>query len=272
MRWLKKHNWIVAVLIGAGGGLALAKVLPSEQTLLLVLSGAALCSLGSLIHLAADRLFFWRQRKSVDRLVRPSSFSYRMSSVFLFNTLHNIAALSMIQPQQAAEITKLLADYIRFTIDLERSPFTLLSREIKCADLYLRIEQARLGNRFKVVYDVQRECLETRVPALVLQEFVENAVRHGAEAHSEKVDIIISAQIDNSRLILEVSDTGQGIDPGQVDKIFDSKKNLAKIHQQLTALYDKNFSLHIEPLVPTGTRISINLPAQYIDIDEMVAA
>jgi LytS/YehU family sensor histidine kinase len=265
MRWLKRHNWIVTALIGAGGGFALARVLPSRQVLLLVLSGAALCSVGSLIHLAADRLFFWRQGKSADHIAGPSFSSHRLSSLFLFNTLHNIAALSMIQPQQAGAITKLLADYIRLTFELEKNQFTLLSQEIKCVDLYLRIEQARLGNKFKVVYDIQRECLEAKVPALVLQEFVENAVRHGAERHSGKVDIIISAQIDNNRLILEVSDTGHGIDPGQVAKIFDSKKNLAKIFQQLTALYDKNFSLDIEPLVPSGTRISVKLPAQYIE-------
>ncbi len=87
-----------------------------------------------------------------------------------------------------------------------------LREELKLIENYLEIERARFEERLTVEIDVPPQLMMTRIPALILQPLVENAVKHGITPKKEGGTIRIVARICNDRLTLQVADTGAGID------------------------------------------------------------
>lgn len=130
---------------------------------------------------------------------------------FLFNTLHSISAL-MHQNVEAADgmITR-LSDLLRTALDSSDTQEVTLRQELEFLQRYLEIEQTRFGSRLTVKTDIAPDTLEARVPNLILQPLVENAIRHGIEPHAKPGRVELRAQRDDDTLVLEVGDNGAGL-------------------------------------------------------------
>ncbi|MEO8428876.1 MAG: histidine kinase [Verrucomicrobiota bacterium] len=130
---------------------------------------------------------------------------------FLFNTLHSIAELVHEDPDLAEQLVLRLGDLLRRALESSDQREVPLAEEIEFIKAYLDIEQMHLGDRLRVVWDVAPDVLVVKVPSLILQPLVENAIQHGIAASDQPGELRIRAQLDNGFRHLHVSDSGPGL-------------------------------------------------------------
>jgi signal transduction histidine kinase len=129
---------------------------------------------------------------------------------FLFNTLHSIAELIHENPRHAEQMVLQLGELLRKSLETQ-SLEVPLSEEIDFLRRYLAIEQTRLGDRLELVWKIDPAVLDARVPSLILQPIVENAIRHGIAVSSRGGRLEIAATRTDEQLRLEVRDNGPGL-------------------------------------------------------------
>jgi two-component system sensor histidine kinase AlgZ len=132
----------------------------------------------------------------------------RINPHFLFNTLNSIAALIREDPARAEAVTLQLSSLFRYTLQAPRQGLVTLEEELAIVEGYLAIEQQRLADRLAYAVDVDPSLLGLRVPPLILQPIVENAVKHGVAASIGGGRITVRGTRDGGRVLLTVSDTG----------------------------------------------------------------
>jgi LytS/YehU family sensor histidine kinase len=179
----------------------------------------------------------------------------------LFNTLNAISALIPAEAKPARRMLARLGDLLRSTLEHEETQEVTLREELAFLEPYLEIEQARLGERLTVVLKIAPETLDARVPHLLLQPLVENAVRHGIAARIEpgKVEISASREPDDRFLLLEVRDDGRGMDR---DHDLGTRRGvgLINIRSRLEQLYGGEHRFKLENQAAGGVLVQISLP------------
>lgn len=139
-----------------------------------------------------------------------SALKMQLQPHFLFNTLNSIHALLHRDADKAEQMIAYLGDFLRMTLNSSRDNETALADELSFLETYLKIEKIRFQDKLRVAYDIAPDALRARVPTLILQPIVENAVRHGFADKSDNCLLEIAARIENNRLHLRVSDNGAG--------------------------------------------------------------
>jgi len=132
---------------------------------------------------------------------------------FLFNSLNTIASLIASNPDIAEDTTTRLADVFRYALHASERAEVTLGEELAFLRTYLGIERTRFGDRLRVVDSIGPGLEAARVPSLLLQPLVENAVRHAVAPRHEGGCVTLSAARDGDLLTLEVRDDGPGFDP-----------------------------------------------------------
>ena len=130
---------------------------------------------------------------------------------FLFNTLHAISALLHRDVEDADRMISRLSDLLRLTLEHGGMQEVSLKEELEFLAKYLEIEQIRFQDRLTVKFAVQPQVLDARVPTLILQPVVENAIRHGIGPLTGGGLVEISARAEGEMLWLQVRDTGAGL-------------------------------------------------------------
>lgn len=162
---------------------------------------------------------------------------------FLFNSLNSINALVGSQPQLARSMIQNLSDFLRGTLKKDDNKLVNLEEELKLLHLYLDIEKIRFGHRMQVVFTIDEATNNFKLPALILQPIVENAIKFGLYNVLSDVEISISAQLQNTHLILEVKN------PFDDDAIQTRKGEgfgLSLIERRLQLLYHRADLLSIQ--------------------------
>ena len=180
----------------------------------------------------------------------------RLEPHFLFNALNTLRATIRTNPDQARALVSDLADLYRYLLHHPRDASVLNEVEHACA--YLAIERARLGNeRLAVRTAIDEEVRDTRIPALLLQPIVENAVKHGITPKDGLGMITIRARDMGSQVRIEVEDEGDG-DPVQ-PPTKGSGLALATLRKRLEKQYNGEATLTLAPLT-RGTVVTVDLP------------
>ena len=130
---------------------------------------------------------------------------------FLFNSLHSISALMHKDVDAADRMVSRLSDLLRAALDNTEMQEVALRDELSFLQRYLEIEQIRFGSRLRVEIDAAPETLGAKVPNLILQPLVENAIRHGIEPHARPGRIRLLARRQADELAIEVHDNGGGL-------------------------------------------------------------
>ncbi|HYP51543.1 MAG TPA: histidine kinase, partial [Pyrinomonadaceae bacterium] len=174
---------------------------------------------------------------------------------FLFNALTTIGYLIQTAPEKALDtllqLTQLLRGILRQTAE-----FTSLGDELKLIQNYLEIERARFEERLEIEIDISPELKSLRVPSLILQPLVENAVKHGISQKKTGGKVKISARVDANNLILEIADTGAGV------SLTDLKRGIGlnNVENRLKTYYGKRADLKFESKIGDGATARIIMP------------
>ncbi|MDB6106787.1 MAG: yehU 2 [Gammaproteobacteria bacterium] len=155
---------------------------------------------------------------------------------FLFNTLHSIAELVHENPKLAEQLILRLGELLRQMLRSSTLPDVPLAEEIDFVRGYVEIEQMRLGERLQVRWDVEPEALGVRVPSLILQPLVENAIQHGIAPLAAMGSLTIRAWREHGFLHLQVRDTGLGLSSESRERR--SGIGLSNTRARLERLYD----------------------------------
>ncbi|MBD8737107.1 sensor histidine kinase [Sphingomonas sp. CFBP 13706] len=173
---------------------------------------------------------------------------------FLFNTLNAISALVPDDPIVAQRLIARLGDLLRLSIDQRRSQHSALADELDFTDTYLAIEEARLGERLRIVRAIAPGLETVQVPALLLQPLVENAVRHGIAPTIEGGTLTIEAKPAGDMLWISIADNGKGA--GAIREGV----GLGNARLRLRHLYGERQSLEIDTAPGEGFRVIILVP------------
>src|SRR5947209_5378183 len=142
---------------------------------------------------------------------RLQALQMQLNPHFLFNTLHSISSLMHSNIEAADRMISRFGELLRLTLENTDSQKLSLRQVLAFLESYLEIEQTRFGDRLSVRMEIASETLEARVPNLVLQPLVENAIQHGIEPHARPGQIELCARKENGKLLLEVRDNGNGL-------------------------------------------------------------
>jgi signal transduction histidine kinase len=131
---------------------------------------------------------------------------------FMFNALNTIAGLIPRRPERAEETIEQLAEVFRYTLSRSEHEWVRLNEELEAVHAYLAIEQTRFGDRLKFSVAASAEAESARIPAMIVQTLVENAVKHGVGAIRTSGRIEVNATVFEERLLIEVRDNGPGFE------------------------------------------------------------
>jgi two-component system, LytTR family, sensor kinase len=180
---------------------------------------------------------------------------------FLFNTLHSISALLNKDADAARKMITRLGDFLRLTLENSGSQEVTLRQEMEFLSCYLEIERIRFQDRLVTRMDVAQQTLDAKVPNLILQPIVENAIRHGIAPRSSQGIIEIEAKQRNGRLRIQVRDNGPGLSAHRTsENMFKKGLGLANTETRLEQLYGsaQSFSLSNNP--EGGLIVTLEIP------------
>jgi LytS/YehU family sensor histidine kinase len=181
---------------------------------------------------------------------------YQINPHFLFNTLNAIAALVRDAPARAEEMVVQLSDFFRRSLALNPMEDVTLSEEVDLQRLYLEIERTRFPDRLRFDVALDDGTAEARVPALLLQPLVENAVKHGVARSETPVCIRIHARLDGQALEVVVENDARAEGPGSCGE----KVGLHNVVERLRSRFGDEASLAAGATAEGGFRNTIRIP------------
>jgi two-component system, LytTR family, sensor kinase len=184
---------------------------------------------------------------------------------FLFNTLNAIAALMHKDVKQADRMIARLGELLRATLENPGTQECSLRQELSFLRPYLEIEQARFGPRLQVTIDAPAELLDARLPYLLVQPLVENAIRHGIAPRIGPGRLTIRAAHRDDNLVIEVADNGVGL------KESDSAREgigIANTRARLRGLYGDAGTLVLQLGPESGVLATVSLPYREVAADD----
>jgi sensor histidine kinase YesM len=161
---------------------------------------------------------------------------------FLFNSLNSISALTTSNPEKARQMTLMLADFLRKSLDHGARNHIPLADELSLVNNFLTIEQVRFGSRLKVEQQIDHASLNCPVPPLILQPLVENAVCHGIAHLIEGGTILIRTERHGERLRLSIENP---VDP-DCSKKKGSGLGLRNVRTRIDTLYGNEARVDVE--------------------------
>lgn len=177
---------------------------------------------------------------------------------FLFNTLNVLSNLIHTDPRKAEDLTEELATVFRYTLDATRTEWVPLEDEFRFVTSYLQIEKARFEGRLRYLINLEQPTRAVRIPPMILQPLVENAVRHGIASRIEGGIVRLSAKLSSGQLVLMVEDSGSGLKTG--DHSDRQGIGLKNVRDRLKHIYRDEAMLRLSALEPSGTRVTVTLP------------
>ncbi len=175
--------------------------------------------IGFLLYISMVLFFYLRQNlesfkqriefeSNMNNMLKESQLQVLRSQInphFLFNSLNSLNSLIVSNSEKASEMLVELSDYMRYSINSINEQFTSLSYEISQVERYVSIEKIRFENRLVFEIDVCSDCNEIKIPSMLLQPLIENAIKHGLYSNIEGVNINLKIYKEINWLFIEIS-------------------------------------------------------------------
>ena len=204
--------------------------------------------------------------ESAAQAAQVRALRYQVNPHFLFNTLNSLSSLIMTGRTDRAETMLLaLSTFFRTSLSLDPGADVSLAEEIDLQRLYLDIEMARFPDRLTVEIDVPDGLEHARLPALLLQPIVENAIKYGVSKSRKAVVIRIEArQLDGRRMVLEISNWLKhgGRDELPAATHEGTGLGLVNVCQRLEARWGSRANCRFGPMTAGGFKVSLTMPVE----------
>lgn len=218
----------------------------------------------------------------MEMINRSTEIAFLRSQInphFLYNTLTLICGLSAEgETDSVVEVTQALSQIFRYSI--KGNDFVSVKEELDITKSYVMIQITRFEDRFTVDYDFTEEALNARIPKMIIQPLVENAIKHGIEKSLKKGTLHIAGRRDpeSNTLILTIADTGVGIPADKLEQIRSSLKDssnpprmaaagtagdsigINNVNSRIYLYYGQPYCLHIDSEEDSGTVMTITIP------------
>lgn len=218
-------------------------------------------------------LTFWRYQQQQQQLresaqlhqniqqLELQALQHQLNPHFTFNALNSVCALLEAERYEDAEsMSEQLATFLRYSLSKSPQSLVQLADELAAIEAYLTLQKTRFGDKLKVIWEVDDSLKAQRIPALLLQPLVENAVKYAVAGRSQGATIRIRGCHQNEQLLLAVTDDGPGSALIQ-DHNCSSGVGLTNIKNRLQQHFGDKASLIIQAL-PTGFQVNICIPWQ----------
>ncbi len=206
-----------------------------------------------------------------DRMVRLESqassaqlamLRYQLNPHFLFNTLNSISTLVLLkQTEQANAMLSRLSSFLRYTLVNEPTAQVTVAQEVETLKLYLDIEKMRFEDRLRPKFHIEAAVAGARLPSLLLQPLVENAIKYAVTPQEEGADISVDARKVGDRVLITVRDTGPGTDAAYTVRAEQSTGvGLANIRDRLAQAYGAEHRFETQTNIQGGFNVTIEIP------------
>jgi signal transduction histidine kinase len=186
---------------------------------------------------------------------------YQINPHFLFNTLNAISTLVLENRNAHAESMLLrLAGFLRYSLDRQPTELAKLSDEIEAQRKYLEIEQTRFEDKLSVTFNIQPGLESVRLPSLILQPILENAIKYAISPRKEGGRIELSAWREDGALRIAIEDDGPGLPTANASGR--QGVGLANIRERLELIYGQRAGLIARNKQPNGCHVEIFLPLE----------
>lgn len=192
---------------------------------------------------------------------------YQLNPHFLFNTLNSISTLVLLkQTDRANAMLSRLSSFLRYTLANEPTASVTLAQEVETLKLYLEIEKMRFESRLRPSFDIDPRTLKARLPSLLLQPLVENAIKYAVTPQEEGAEIAVAARLAGDRVQITVSDTGPGLIEAVNRPTLSTGVGLANIRERLVQAFgpDHRFETRSNPGDGFGVEIEIPLVVEEV--------
>ena len=207
--------------------------------------------------------------ESAAQAAQVRALRYQVNPHFLFNTLNSLSSLVMTGRADRAETMLLaLSTFFRSSLSLDPGADVTLAEEIDLQRLYLDIEKARFPDRLHVEIDVPQELEPARLPALLLQPLVENAIKYGVSKSRKTILVRIEARhLGDGRMLLEISNRlkNGGKDELPAATHEGTGLGLSNVCQRLEARFGSRANCRFGPMTGGGYKVSITMPVETRD-------
>jgi LytS/YehU family sensor histidine kinase len=136
-----------------------------------------------------------------------NALRWQINPHFLFNSLNSVSSLTIGNPQQAREMIIKLSELLRYSLRKNDEQFSTLEQEINHIRLYTDIEKVRFGDRLNVAIDAPEQCLSMKMPFLILQPLIENAVKHGVYSTEQQSTIQVHCECSLPFLVIQIKNS-----------------------------------------------------------------
>lgn len=177
----------------------------------------------------------WQRNVEMQARARVHALQARIRPHFLFNSMNTIASLTRSDPAQAEQAVQDLADLFRANLSEKRNTITL-EQELEVARIYQRIEELRLGERLRVVWNIGQLPMQALVPGLLLQPLIENAIYHGVEPQPLGGVVTVTGELAGGLITIVVRNIVN-------ERHSDREGNqlaMANIRERLSLMYGEN--------------------------------
>jgi len=183
----------------------------------------------------------------------------KLNPHFLFNSLNSLHALIQIQPENASEMLLELSDYLRFSLNQDYKKLIPIEDEMSNLERYLDIEKMRFGNKIQFEKEWEGQCDQMKIPALILQPLLENAIKYGLQGNIEQVHISLKCYQEQNQLYIEIQnnfDDKSAQRKGSGTGLYTVRKRLEILFKQyhLFKVEKKNAIFRVRLIIPQNIK------------------
>lgn len=208
------------------------------------------------------------QEEQMKKDAELEALQYQITPHFMYNTLNSVKCYAMICGQK--EIAGVIEDFVELlqTCISKKGVFLTVAEEVQVLQNYIRLQEFRSGETFRVNYEIMQEAQQCLVPRLILQPLVENAILHGMDLKHGQNELTIRIRTAEEKLYLEVQDSGRGMSKEQIRELLTKKVKKTKgltavgipnVRDRLHLYYGEKAELSFEN-TGNGTIARIYLP------------
>lgn len=248
--WITAVRIIMAYILNEPMHEAFSQSIPVRIAIAILILGCIIL-INVLLHTQEEQKEQERRKNESDKIARDAELyklRQQLQPHFLFNSLNSISALVGSKPQEARSMIQQLSDYLRNTLKKEEHKWVTLAEELEYLQLYLDIEKVRFGHRLSTKIKKDEQTAQLKLPVLLLQPIVENAIKFGLYDTTDDITITIDSQLLDKMLVIRVENP---FDPEISKPVKGTGFGLSSVQKRLYLLFARN------DLLNTSTRDNI---------------